>query len=92
MSVELSSIQQRAWLGGQVGIAWPASEALVWKGEFSDLDHWVEIPLMISASKSTINLKSRKILRPKVTKILRSLRKKFYEFQPWFPTLKNERF
>ncbi len=39
-------------------------------------------PEMISASKSTTPLKSLKILKPKVTKNLRSLHKKFCKFQP----------
>jgi len=38
---------------------------------------------MISASKSTLSLKNLKILRPKVTKNLTNLHKKFWEFPPW---------
>jgi len=37
---------------------------------------------MISASKSTLSLNNLKILRPKVTKYLTNLRKKFCEFPP----------
>jgi hypothetical protein len=37
---------------------------------------------MISASKSTLSLNNLMILRPKVTKILTNLRKKFYESPP----------
>ncbi len=37
---------------------------------------------MISASKSTLNLNNLKILRPKVTKNLTNLHKKFCEFPP----------
>ncbi len=36
---------------------------------------------MTSASKSTLNLNNRKILRPKVTKNLTNLLKKFCEFR-----------
>ncbi len=37
---------------------------------------------MISASKSTLSLNNLKILRPKVTKNLNNLLKKFCEFTP----------
>jgi len=37
---------------------------------------------MISASKSTLSLNNLKILRPKVTKNLTNLGKKFCEFPP----------
>ncbi len=37
---------------------------------------------MISASKSTLSLNNLKILRPKVTKNLRNLHKKFCESPP----------
>jgi len=37
---------------------------------------------MISASKSTLSLKNLKILRPKVTKNLTNMPKKFCEFPP----------
>jgi len=37
---------------------------------------------MISASKSTLSLNNLKILRPKVTKNLTNLRKKFCELPP----------
>jgi len=40
---------------------------------------------MIFASKTTFSCYNLKILRPKVTKNLTNLRKKFCEFPPWFP-------
>ncbi len=39
-------------------------------------------PLMISASKTTFSHYNIKILRPKVTKYLTNLLKKFCEFRP----------
>jgi len=46
---------------------------------------------MISASKSTLGLKNLKILRPKVTKNLTNLRKKFCESPPswWTENVKT---
>jgi len=41
----------------------------------------VNIPLMISASKTTFS--HLKILSPEVTKNIKNLRKKFCEFPPW---------
>ncbi len=38
---------------------------------------------MLSASKSTVNLKNLKILKPKVTKNVTNLPKKVCEFRPW---------
>ncbi len=38
---------------------------------------------MISASKSALSLNNLKILRPKVTKNITNLHKKFCEFPPW---------
>ncbi len=42
---------------------------------------------MISISKSTLSLNNLKILRPKVTKKLTNLPKKFCEFLPRCPSL-----
>jgi len=42
---------------------------------------------MISASKTTFSHSNLKILRPKVTKNIKNLRKKFCEFRPSFVTI-----
>jgi len=47
---------------------------------------------MISTSKSTLILNNLKILRPKVTKNLINLNKKFCESQPWGIQLYNSKF
>jgi hypothetical protein len=44
---------------------------------------------MISASKTTFSHYNLKILRPKVTKNIKNLRKKFREFPPCIPNLNS---
>jgi len=45
---------------------------------------------MISAAKSTLSLKNIKILRPKVTKNLTNLPKRFCEFRPRLIVIEKE--
>jgi len=40
--------------------------------------------VMISTSKTTSSHYNLKILRPKVTKNIKNLHKKFCEFRPWY--------
>ncbi len=48
----------------------------------------ITLSLMMFASKSTLSLNTLKILRPKDTKNLTNLHKKFCEFPPWSSLLR----